>query len=118
MVWGGGYSEGSKEEVKEVAGVRKEKGRLAVPLCQERCHVREALLHLCHVIIDQCVRVYTSEYFLYDSACPHNRYACIHVDVGSVVSVPDNFLRGTEHHQTPTCVCLHLHLLGCEKEGQ
>lgn len=65
----GGYREGSKEEVKEVAGVRKEKGRLAVPLCQERCHVRGALLHLCHITVVQCVRVYMSQCFLYDSTC-------------------------------------------------
>lgn len=64
--WGVGvYREGSKEEVKEMAGAERRKGgrvqTLALPRSQERCGVRRALLHLCHVVIDQCVSVYMSK---------------------------------------------------------
>lgn len=51
---------------KEVAGVEKGNAggalkTLALPHCQTLCCVRRALLHLCHIRIDQCVCVWASE---------------------------------------------------------
>lgn len=59
---GGGYREGIKEEVKEMAGVEKRKGRRVKMLLQsqERCAFCRAPVYLRHIVTDPCVCVHTS----------------------------------------------------------
>lgn len=58
-----------------------------------------------HYSCPMCPRIHVSVFSI-RFYMPTYTYACIHRDVGLVVSVPDNSLRGTEHHKTPTCVCV------------